>query len=307
MLHKDIGGGEHHGGAVYNDGHTALQQFGGHHVGPLGAADGFEGGAGPVADEFLHIVGIQHAVDLDGGQAAAQLGQHLLVHHALHKAEAERGFRLLAGLLEFELQIVAAYLAADHGDIGEHALGEALPRAAEHLLRFRLGDGAHGKPLGVEDQRFVAALAEEQRIAVEHVAHHGVHVTADFQLIDLDDLPGHGAQDRFALGGRALPAGDGPQDVFVDDAVVDHAVAIEDAAGQGRLAAGLELPLDDGAVAFIQAVEQGHVLAEGRSERQLQGKNRLSGLGAWDFIELSIARRRLKNTARRAGRLLKPL
>ena len=134
LLHENIGHGQHHWGAVYQHGHPAFQQAGGHHIGFFCPSHRFEGRAGAVPDEFLHIVGVQHAVDLYFTQTAAQPLQNPGLHHPFHIADAKSGFGFLAHLGKFEFQMGRADLPANHGDIHQNAFGEALPRPPQHLF-----------------------------------------------------------------------------------------------------------------------------------------------------------------------------
>ena len=101
---------------IHQHSHPALQQTGGHHIGLFCPSYRFEGRARAVPDEFLHIVGVQHAVDLHFAQTAAQPLQNPGLHHPFHIADAKSGFGLFAHLGKFEFQMGGADLPADHGD-----------------------------------------------------------------------------------------------------------------------------------------------------------------------------------------------
>ena len=114
MFDEQVGHCQRHRRAVYQDRRPPFQQFGGHHIGALGAANGLERRPGPVPDQFLHIVGIQHAVDLDLFHPLAHLSQYFLIGDPFDVTQAHGGLALLAALQILKFQVGRAQLAADH-------------------------------------------------------------------------------------------------------------------------------------------------------------------------------------------------
>ena len=177
---------------------------------------------------------MQHAVHVQFFQLAAQVAHQLLLAHACQVTQADHGVGAAAHAQEGEFEPLIVEPAADEREVGHKAFGEALARAGEHALVFRLAGRPYGKPLGVDHDRPRVPLGKHDRVAVQEGGEQLIRVGLDAAVVHLQD----GARQLVGRGLLAVRTHNRPDDALVDGDVVDHAVEKEYRTGKPILSDG---------------------------------------------------------------------
>ena len=189
-IEKGRGQDHHRGGVVHHQNDAPLHDGGCCGVRPLRVAHPGKGvePLGPVHGLGDALLTHGHGVDVDAGQALADLPQGLPVHLVVEIAQNHVRFRAHAHLVVLHHQLRIADAPADQGGVLLDDLGEAVVGAAQHLAVGGLRHAPGRVGLGVEQQRPVHPVDEQHALAQQRGGDDGLHVVF---------------RSRFPIGGEA--------------------------------------------------------------------------------------------------------